>query len=75
MGIGGKYNWLNQDERLTYIGKVGAWHQFELVDKPGKVWCEVLEEDLNMIEATKQATEKAVCTHCLGGICQQRCLK
>lgn len=55
MEIGKKYNWVHQSERLTYIGKLGCWHQFELVDAPGKVWCEVLDEDLRMVEETKPA--------------------
>jgi hypothetical protein len=53
MEIDGSYNWKSQSERLIYMGKVGAWHQFCLVDKPEKVWCEVLDSDLHMIEETK----------------------
>jgi hypothetical protein len=30
----------------------GRWHQFEKVDEPGKVWCEVLTADLHMLEET-----------------------
>ena len=52
MVIDGRYNWKNQSERLVYIGKMDAWHRFELVDEPGKVWCEVLDEDLHMLEET-----------------------
>lgn len=58
MIIGGKYNFTNQKERLTYIGKNfsgnGYWHQFELVGIQG-VWCELLDSDLSMIEATKDS--------------------
>lgn len=54
MKIGGKYNWKGQPERLAYLGKSGCWHQFEKVDEPGIVWCEVLDSDLHMIEETKE---------------------
>lgn len=55
MKIGGKYNWKNQSERLVYIGRSenGYWHQFENVDNPGVIWCEVLTSDLHMLEETK----------------------
>lgn len=57
MKMGGRYNWKNQPERLVYIGRSRApgqsyWHQFEKVDEPGVVWCEVLDFDLHRIEAT-----------------------
>lgn len=48
-----KYNWIGQKERLVYLGKEGVWHQFALVEEPWKVWCEVLEQDLNMLEESK----------------------
>ena len=54
MIVGGKYNWKNQPERLVYIGKVGAWHQFSKVGEIGIVWCEVLTQDLYMLEETKE---------------------
>ena len=54
--IGGKYNFKHQSERLNYIGKNwsgnGYWHQFEKVGEQG-VWCELLDNDLHMIEETK----------------------
>ena len=57
MIIGGKYNWKNQPERLTFIGRNwrgnGFWNQFEKEDEPGIVWCEVLDSDLHMIEKTE----------------------
>ena len=57
MRKGGKYNWRGQAERLVYLGRNwsgnGYWHQFEKVDAPGVVWCEVLDADLSMIEETK----------------------
>lgn len=54
--IGGKYNWKGQPERLAYLGRNwsgnGYWHQFEKVDEPGTVWCEVLDGDLSSFEET-----------------------
>lgn len=50
----GRYNWKGQPERLIYIGKKGSWHQFVKVDRPGVVWCEVLDEDLCRLEETKK---------------------
>lgn len=55
--IGGKYNWKGQPERLTYLGpKMYSgviWHQFEKIDAPGKVWCEVRDADLLQFEESK----------------------
>jgi len=53
MKIGGKYNWINQPEKLIYLGKNGFWNQFAKVGFPEIVWCEVLDSDLKMIEETK----------------------
>ena len=50
--VGGNYNFKHQSERLKYIGKYGAWHQFEKIGEWG-VWAEILDEDLHMIEETK----------------------
>ena len=52
---GGRYNWKNQKERLIYLGEkwypnYDRWHQFALVESPFKVWCEVLDDDLEMFE-------------------------
>lgn len=59
MKVGGRYNWINQPERLIYLGKNwsgnGHWHQFAKVDAPGKVWCEVLDAEIPMFEATERA--------------------
>jgi len=53
--IGSAYNWINQPERLIYMGKKGVWHQFRRTKDPEwKVWCEILTEDLHMIEETKE---------------------
>lgn len=54
--VGKKYNWINQPERLVYLGNNfsgnGYWYQFAKVESPEKVWCEVLDTDLEMIEET-----------------------
>lgn len=50
--IGGKYNWKNQPERLIYMGRLGQWHHFAKIGEPGRVWCEVLDADLRMLEET-----------------------
>lgn len=52
MKVGGRYNWKNQPERLVYVGCERKWHQFEKVDEPGVVWCEVVGRDLRMLEET-----------------------
>ena len=51
--INGRYNWKYQPERLIYMGKVGYWHQFAKVEEPSKVWCEVIDSDLDKFEVTK----------------------
>ncbi len=50
---GGKYNWKNRPERLIYLGKKGKWNQFAKEHNFYIVWCEVLDEDLHMMEETK----------------------
>ena len=54
---GNPYNWKHAPERLIYMGYNwsgnGYWHQFEKIDKPGEIWCEVTPSDLTMIEETK----------------------
>lgn len=50
------YRWKHQDDKLTYVGihhdhaHCRGWYQFEKVSEPGKVWCEVREEDLERME-------------------------
>lgn len=55
MVVGARYNWKHQTERLVYLGKNwsgnGYWHQFAKVGSK-VVWCEVLDADLPMLEAT-----------------------
>lgn len=45
--IGKKYKWKHRSEVLSYIGEKGGWHQFTL---NSKIWCEVLDSDLWMME-------------------------
>jgi len=56
--IGDNYNWKNQPERLVYLGfnhsGNGYWHQFSKIDNPKVVWCEVLPEDLKMLEISSE---------------------
>ena len=56
MIIGGAYNFPGRKERLKYIGynfsSNGFWHQFEMMDKPGEVWCEMTDDDLSLVEKT-----------------------
>ena len=48
--VGKKYKWKCGNERLIYIGKAPDWYQFVLEEKPNKLWCEVHDEDLHMLE-------------------------
>lgn len=47
---GKKYQFIGQSEEIIYIGKDGNWNQFEKFDDRGKVWCELLDSDLHLIE-------------------------
>lgn len=54
MERGEHWNWKHDPKtKLIYLGKKGSWHQFAKVNKPHEVWCEVLDEDLRMLEKTK----------------------
>jgi hypothetical protein len=57
MKIRDKYNWINQPERLIFLGRNwsgnGYWNQFSKVESPTVIWCEVLDSDLHMLEETK----------------------
>ena len=57
MKKGTKCNWINQPERLIYLGYNwsgnGFWHQFSKVDNPDVVWCEVPDSDFDRFEETK----------------------
>jgi len=64
--IGNRYNWKNQPERLVYMGThryrfdVRIWYQFAKVETPTKVWCEVLVDELEDFEETKDQQEVIV---------------
>jgi hypothetical protein len=48
--IGEKYQWKHTGEpTIVYTGKNGLWHQFDREDKPGRCWCEVLDEHTHLI--------------------------
>ncbi len=50
----GKYNWkCDPHTKLEYVGKQGSWHQFVKTIARDKVWCEVLSQDLHMLEESK----------------------
>ena len=53
MKKGRNYNWVNQEEKLVYLGKEGCWNQFAKIETPEIIWCEVLDSDLHMIEESK----------------------
>ena len=59
--IGGFYNWIDQPERLVYMGAERYsgdprnWHQFAKVETPHMCWSEVLTSDLASFEETKGA--------------------
>lgn len=45
------YKWKHDVQQLIYLGKYGSWHQFALAGVPEHIWCEVLTQDLHMLEA------------------------
>ena len=47
--IGNKYKWKYENDILIYVGQSGSWSQFAL-ESTGKLWCEVLDSDLRMME-------------------------
>lgn len=50
--IGNKYKWKYDNDILVYVGSSGRWRQFALAST-GKIWCEVLDSDLRMMEEVK----------------------
>lgn len=59
MKVGSKYKWKHSPQnQLIYLGKRGLWHQFKKIDDPREVWCEVVDDELDMIEEiTQQPTD------------------
>lgn len=50
--IGNKYKWKHENIILIYLGKNGNWNVFDnFVTR--KIWCEVLDSDLHLMEAVK----------------------
>lgn len=48
---GDKYHWkCDPETKLVYLGKYGNWNQFAKIGTPDVVWCEVLDNDLYMLE-------------------------
>lgn len=48
---GEQYNWKHDKQtKLVYLGKDGNWNQFAKIETPDVVWCEVLDNDLRMLE-------------------------
>lgn len=47
---GNRYKFKFLTEKLIFIGKDGAWNQFERIDQPDIVWCEITDDDLYLIE-------------------------
>lgn len=57
MKRGDKYNWKHDKEtKLVYMGVEERWHQFAKVETPDVIWCEVRDNDLFMMEETKDET-------------------
>lgn len=52
IAIGSYWHWKHEPElSLIYQGKKGYWHQFSLADDTTqKVWCEVSDKDLILME-------------------------
>lgn len=66
MIVGGRYNWIGQEERLHYLGVElypgnGLWHQFAKVGEE-LVWCEVRASDLEHFEETIEGDRRLVLT-------------
>jgi hypothetical protein len=55
--IGNKYKWKHDAKQMIFIGKYGYWNQFSL-DGSQKVWCEVLDSDLHLMEEVESLKEE-----------------
>ena len=51
---GATYNWRFQEDKLIYLGKNGPWHRFSKVEDPRRVWCEVMDEGICLLEETRK---------------------
>jgi hypothetical protein len=57
--VGGRYHWRhNPEPKLVYVGHNrsgnGYWHQFEQAGKPGKIWCEIKDDEIHLLEETNK---------------------
>lgn len=50
--IGKKYKWKHEDVIMVYLGRNGYWNVFDKF-VTGKIWCEVLDSDLYLLEEVK----------------------
>lgn len=49
------YHWrCDPFTKLVYLGREGCWHQFAKIETPREVWCEVLTEDLRLLEESEE---------------------
>jgi hypothetical protein len=55
---GGRYNWKGQPDRLIYLRRFNGWHQFRKIGDSRDVWCEIVDEDLCMLEETPDTQPK-----------------
>jgi hypothetical protein len=55
--IGGRYNFKLQPERLIYVGKKRAWHQFIRIGYGAFMWCELLDREIYLLEETVDSIE------------------
>ena len=55
--IGGRYNFKLQPERLVYVGKKSAWHQFTRIGYDAFIWCELLGPEICLLEETVDPIE------------------
>lgn len=59
--INERWHWKHDTKtELKYVGLHRGWHQFEKVNEPGNVWCEVLTTDLHMLTPTDTEGRKDV---------------
>jgi hypothetical protein len=55
--IGGGYNFKCQPERLVYVGKKSAWHQFTRIGYDAFIWCILLDSEICLLEETVDSIE------------------
>lgn len=47
---GGVYRWTGKAKLMVYVSQDGVWHQFASLNGYGKICCELLDDDLQMLE-------------------------